>query len=80
MRTVIKKLIKFHLKNTKVFSYEDIIINNPDNGIFILDMWNQCDEENIETLPVKYVEYKTLQEKYLLKYDNIIVGRATDIC
>ena len=77
---MIKKLNKFHLKNTKVFSYEDVIIKNPDNGIFILDMWNQCDEENIETLPVKYVEYKTLQEKYLLKYDNIIVGRAVDIC
>lgn len=77
---MIKKLNKFHLKNTKVFSYEDVIIKNPDNGIFILDMWNQCDEENIETLPVKYVEYKTLQEKYLLKYDNIIVGRAADIC
>ena len=80
MRTVIKKLIKFHLKNTKVFSYEDVIIKNPENGIFILDMWNQCDEEDVEILPVKYVEYKTLQEKYLLKYDNIIVGRATDIC
>lgn len=77
---MIKKLIKFHLKNTKVFSYEDVIINNPDNGIFILDMWNQCDEEDVEILPVKYVEYKTLQEKYLLKYDNIIVGRAADIC
>ncbi len=77
---MIKKLIKFHLKNTKVFSYEDVIIKNPDNGIFILDMWNQCDEEDVEILPVKYVEYKTLQEKYLLKYDNIIVGRATDIC
>ena len=77
---MIKKLIKFHLKNTKVFSYEDVIINNPDNGIFILDMWNQCDEEDVEILPVKYVEYKILQEKYLLKYDNIIVGRAADIC
>lgn len=77
---MIKKLIKFHLKNTKVFSYEDVIIKNPENGIFILDMWNQCDEEDVEILPVKYVEYKTLQEKYLLKYDNIIVGRATDIC
>ena len=77
---MIKKLIKFHLKNTKVFSYEDVIIKNPDNGIFILDMWNQCDEEDVEILPVKYVEYKTLQEKYLLKYDNIIVGRAADIC
>lgn len=76
----IPKLQIFKLKGRTVFSYEDIRIENKDNGVFILDMWNRCDEKNIDIFPVKYVECRSLQEMYILKTDNIIMGRGVDLC
>ena len=75
----IPKLQTFKLKGRTVFSYEDIRIENKDNGVFILDMWNQCDEKNIDIFPVKYVECRSPQEMYILKADNIIMGRGVDL-
>lgn len=49
----IPKLQTFKLNGRTVFSYEDIRIENKDNGVFILDMWNRCDEKNIDIFPVK---------------------------
>ena len=63
-----------------LFRSEDIRIENKDNGVFILDMWNRCDEKNIDIFPVKYVECRSLQEMYILKTDNIIMGRGVDLC
>ena len=76
----IPKLQTFRLKGRTVFSYEDIRIENKDNGVFILDMWNQGDEKNIDIFPVKYVECRSPQEMYILKADNIIMGRGVDLC
>lgn len=76
----IPKLQTFKLNGRMVFSYEDIRIENKDNGVFILDMWNRCDEKNIDIFPVKYVECRSLQEMYILKTDNIIMGRGVDLC
>lgn len=76
----IPKLQTFKLKGRTVFSYEDIRIENKDNGVFILDMWNRCDEKNIDIFTVKYVECRSLQEMYILKTDNIIMGRGVDLC
>ena len=76
----IPKLQTFKLYGRTVFSYEDIRIENKDNGVFILDMWNRCDEKNIDIFPVKYVECRSLQEMYILKTDNIIMGRGVDLC
>lgn len=76
----ISKLQAFKLKGRTAFSYEDIYIKNKDNGVFILDMWNQCNEKNIDMFPVKYVECVSPQEMYILKADNIIMGRGTDLC
>ena len=76
----IPKFQTFKLNGRTVFSYEDIRIENKDNGVFILDMWNRCDEKNIDIFPVKYVECRSLQEMYILKTDNIIMGRGVDLC
>lgn len=76
----IPKLQTFKLNGRTVFFYEDIRIENKDNGVFILDMWNRCDEKNIDIFPVKYVECRSLQEMYILKTDNIIMGRGVDLC
>ena len=76
----IPKLQTFKLNGRTVFSYEDIRIENKDNGVFILDMWNRCDEKNIDIFPVKYVECRSPQEMYILKADNVIMGRGVDLC
>lgn len=76
---MIEKMQKFYIKDIEVFSFEDFSIENKERGLFILDMWNQCEESNINVLPVKYVEYSSLQELYILKTDNVVVGKAEDI-
>lgn len=78
------KLIKtgeyFYIKSIKAFSHEDFIIDYEKNGYFILDMWNQCSEPDINIYPVKYVECENNYEFYILKTDNIILGRGEDVC
>lgn len=76
----IKKNTKFILNNQKVVATRDIQINSQDKGCFILNMWEQCDEADINILPVDYVSNLTEQDLYMLKKDNVIVGEAKDIC
>lgn len=77
---LIEKMNLFCVGNKKVFSYENINVLNPEKGYFILDMWNQCSEPDINILPVKYVECENKSDLYLLRQDNIIIGRGDEIC
>ena len=76
----IQKKQKFKVGNQTVIAMDDIEIYGNDNGCFILNMWTQCDEEDVGVLPVSYVRYTSLQEEYLLKKDNVIIGGVGDIC
>ena len=76
----IQKKQKFKVGNQTVIAMDDIEIYGNDNGCFILNMWTQCDEEDVGVLPVSYVRCTSLQEEYLLKKDNVMIGGVGDIC
>ena len=76
----IQKKQKFKVGNQTVIAMDDIEIYGNDNGYFILNMWEQCDEEDMHVLPVSYVRCTSLQEEYLLKKDNIIIGKIGELC
>ncbi|MBQ2744808.1 MAG: hypothetical protein IJF37_04230 [Lachnospiraceae bacterium] len=76
----ISKNTVFLIKNKKVIALNDIHIANDEKGYFILNFWEQCDYKDIEVLPVAFAKCETLEELYVLKKDNIILGSERDIC
>ena len=50
----IQKKQKFKVGNQTVISMDDIEIYGNDNGYFILNMWTQCDEEDIDVFIIMF--------------------------
>ncbi|MBQ2744161.1 MAG: hypothetical protein IJF37_00890 [Lachnospiraceae bacterium] len=70
----------FMLGNRKVIMTGDAYIPDGERGYFILDFWEPCDYEDLDTFPVAYVRCENDREFYVLKKDNIIIGSEEDIC
>ena len=80
MCTNIMKNQIFFLGEQKVIATEDIRIGASDKGYFILNFWEQCSYEDIDTIPVVFVYCRDNKKVHELKRDNIIIGNADDIC
>lgn len=76
----IQKNQKFKVGLQRVIALNDIYVAPEENGYFILNMWTQCSEEDIDILPVEYVRCSSMQEEYLLKKDNVIIGKVGELC
>lgn len=76
----IQKNTVFKIGERRVIAINDIDISNDEKGYFILNFWEQCDYKDIEVLPVAFAKCETLEELYVLKKDNIILGSERDIC
>ena len=70
----------FKVCNKHVIALNDIQIGENDKGYFILNFWEQCNYEELSVLPVAFAKCETLEELYVLKKDNIILGSEQDIC
>lgn len=78
--SIIPSKTLFYINDKKAITYEPMAIMQPENGYFILDMWNQCDEPDLEIFPVKYVECRDECELYQLQQDNVFIGEGKDFC
>lgn len=76
----IQKGTIFKVRDKKVIALNDINISETDKGYFILNFWEQCNYEELSTLPIAFAKCETLEELYVLKKDNIILGSEKDIC
>lgn len=70
----------FKVYDKQVIALNDIHIRENDKGYFILNFWEQCNYEELSVLPVAFAKCETLEELYVLKKDNIILGSEQDIC
>jgi len=77
---IIKKGKIFKLGEQKVISTKELHINSDEKGVFILNMWTQCDIADINVLLVDYVNNLSDCDLYVLKKDNVIIGGVKDIC
>ena len=68
------------VKGKKVLICKDLIVDYSQQGYFILNFWEQCDYPDLEVFPVEYVECRNDGEVYELFQDNIIIGKAVDLC
>ncbi len=76
----IQKNTLFKLGDKPVIALNDIHIAEGDKGYFILNFWEQCGYGDINVSPVAFVKCETLEELYVLKKDNIILGSERDVC
>lgn len=77
---IINKGQVFKLKEQKVILVNEMYTSNREIGLFILNMWDPCDVEDINVLPVDFVCCKDEKQVYELKKSNVIIGGISDIC
>lgn len=70
----------FRVGAKKVIITSDTYISDSEHGYFLLDLWQPCEYEDVEVLPVVFVRCENDRELYVLKKDNIIMGSEKDIC
>lgn len=70
----------FKVGDKKVIALNDIHISDSDKGYFILNYWEQCNQGGLKNVPVTFAKCETLEELYVLKMDNIILGSEKDVC
>ena len=70
----------FTIRDIQAIALNDIHISEADKGYFILNFWEQCDYVKLNVLPVAFAKCETLEELYVLKKDNIILGSERNIC
>ena len=80
MEIKLKKNEIFMVKDTKVYVKNDLVLDTEkDKGVFILNFWEQCDYPDIYVFPVKYVPYRSIEDSFELRQDNVIYGSIEDI-
>lgn len=70
----------FKIRGKQAIALNDIHISEADKGYFILNFWEQCDCGDLSVLPVAFAKCGTLEELYVLRKDNIILGSERDVC
>ncbi|MDP4145322.1 MAG: hypothetical protein Q8936_12700 [Bacillota bacterium] len=56
------------------------IIRYGNSGLFILDFSRKFEDGNLLKLPAKFARYNSLQDMYLIKKYNVVLGEWSDIC
>ena len=70
----------FKVGDKRVIALDDIHISEGDKGYFILNYWEQCINKELGIMPVAFAKCETLEELYVLKKDNLILGSEREVC
>ena len=68
------------LNGQKVMLTNNTCIKEDEQGYFILNFWEPCENKDMDVIPVVFVGCNNKNERYVLKKDNIIMGSEKDIC
>jgi hypothetical protein len=79
---MIKPNTLFKVKDRLCYSKTEIYISEIPNkkSLIVVDLTTNTDYPDINALPVLQVFYETLEEKYILKNNFVILGETKDIC
>ena len=70
----------FKVGDKKVMALNDIHISDTDKVYFIFNYWEQCVNKELALVPVDFAKCETIEELFVLRKDNILLGSERDVC
>lgn len=79
---MINALTEFKINNKICYSHYPIKLSNEPGkcSVIVVDFDSNSNYNNIDAIPVLQFVYETLQEKYIIDTNCIVIGGTEDIC